>query len=164
MTDPRIISIASTIFALLGAYSLYTGVRRMRDARRAGQPIRWYRQTNLLTGIEYLLLTFVFLLSLASQQGYLAPGLRGLLAPLYFLLLIPAAIIAGLVIRQSILATRKNSANRQAALKAARTALAPTVSTNSRVLPKREQEEHAQRQRERRKKAAAARRRRAGKA
>src|SRR5581483_10025678 len=164
MTDPRIISIASTIFALLGAYSLYTGLRRMRDARRAGQPIRWYKQTHLLTGIEYILLTFVFLLSLASQQGYLAPGLRGLLAPIYFLLLIPAAIIAGLVIRQTILSARKNSANRQATLNAARTVQTASVSASSRALSKHEQDEHAQRQRERRKKAAAARRRRAGKA
>ncbi len=164
MTDPRIISIASTIFALLGAYSLYTGLRRMRDARRAGQPIRWYKQTHLLTGIEYILLTFVFLLSLASQQGYLAPGLRGLLAPIYFLLLIPAAIIAGLVIRQTILSSRKNSANRQAALNAARSAQTSPISESPRALSKREQEEHAQRLRERRKKAAAARRRRAGKA
>lgn len=164
MTDPRIISIASTIFALLGAYSLYTGLRRMRDSRRAGQPIRWYKQTNLLTGIEYILLTFVFLLSLASQQGYLAPGLRGLLAPVYFLLLIPAAIIAGLVIRQTILSARKNNINRRAALNTTHSAQASTLSENPRVLSKREQEEYAQRQRERRKKAAAARRRRAGKA
>lgn len=164
MTDPRIISIACTIFALLGAYSLYTGIRRMRDARRAGQPMRWYQQTTLLTGIEYILLTFVFLLSLASQQGYLTPGLRSFLAPVYFLLIIPAAIIAGLVIRQTILSARKNNAARRAALNGARPAQAPTPSTKQRTLSKREQEEHAQRQRERRKKAAAARRRRAGKA
>jgi hypothetical protein len=157
MTDPRIISIASTIFALLGAFSLYTGVRRMRDARRAGQQIRWYKQTSLLTGIEYLLLTFVFLLSLASQQGYLAPGLRGLLAPVYFALLIPAAVIAGLVIRQSILSARTQSARQQAGPSA-------TLTAPPRVLSKQEQEERAQRQRQRRKKAAVARRRRAGKA
>lgn len=161
MTDPRIVSIASTIFALLGAYSLYTGVRRMRDARRAGQRIRWYEQTSLLTGIEYLLLTVVFLLSLASQQGSLAPGLRGLLAPVYLAFLIPAAIIAGLVIRLSIRSARKNSASRTPS---ARTTQPSTPTAQPRVLARREQEEHAQRQRQRRKKAAVARRRRAGKA
>jgi len=163
MTDPRIISIACTIFALLGAYSLYTGIRRMRDARRVGLPIRWYQQTALLTGIEYILLTFVFLLSLASQQGYLTPTLRNFLAPVYLLLIIPAAIIAGLVIRQTILSARKNNA-RRTALNGVRPAQASTSPAKQHRLSKRERQEHAQRQRERRKKAAVARRRRAGKA
>jgi hypothetical protein len=156
MTDPRIISIASTIFALLGAYNMYIGVRRMRDARRIGLRIRWYAQTSLLTGIEYILLTLVFLLSMASQQGLLAPGLRSVLAVVYFVLLIPAAVIAGLVIRQTIVSARKNSATRT-------TQTLPSTEA-PRVLSRLDQEEHTQRQRQRRKKAAAARRRRAGKA
>jgi len=164
MTDPRIISIASTIFALLGAYNMYIGLRRMRDARRIGQRIRWYTQTSLLTGIEYLLLTFVFLLSMASQQGLLAPSLRGLLAVIYFALLIPAAVIAGLVIRQTILSARKNSASRQTGLSAARATQALPSRQATHALSRPDQEEHTQRQRQRRKKAAAARRRRAGKA
>jgi hypothetical protein len=161
MTDPRIISIASTIFALLGAYNMYLGIRRMRDARRIGLRVRWYTQTSLLTGIEYILLTFVFLLSMASQQGLLAPGLRGLLAVVYFALLIPAAVIAGLVIRQTILSARKS---RQAGLSAARSTQTLPSTATPHALSRHDQQEQAQRQRQRRKKAAAARRRRAGKA
>lgn len=160
MTDPRIISIASTIFALLGAYNMYIGLRRMRDARRVGQRIRWHTQTNLLTGIEYILLTFVFLLSIASQQGLLAPSLRGPLAIVYVALLIPAAVIAGLVIRQSILSARKS----RAGLSAARTTQALSSTQAPHALSKSEQEERIRGQRQRRKKAVAARRRRAGKA
>lgn len=164
MSDPRFISIASTFFALLGAYNLYTGIRRMRDARRVGQRIRWHRQTTLLIGIEYLLLAFVFLVSLASQQGYLTPSLRGFLAPVYFAFLIPAAVIAGLVIRQTLLNTRKTNASRQVGISAAQTTRASDLPAQGRVPSRHEQEEHAQRQRQRRKKAAEARRRRAGKA
>lgn len=164
MTDPKLLSIISVIFAMMSAYSLYTGSRQMRDARRAGQPIRWYKHLNLLTGIEYTLLTFVFLLRLANLQGTIAPGMRGLVEVLYFVLLIPAALIAGIVIYRVILNARGTRASRSAAI-----ATAPLVSQVQqkeavRVLSKREQEEQAQRQRERRKKAAAARRRRAGRA
>lgn len=163
MTDPRIISLAATIFALLGMYNLYAGSRRMRASRLAGQPVRWYKQMNMLTGIEYILLTFVFLLSLVSQQGNIASGMRGLVVPLYFLLLILAAIIAGFVIRQSILNSRAQRASRGKAAQR-NPAPAPAAIAAARPLTKREQKELTQRQRERRKKAAAARRRRAGKA
>lgn len=162
MNDPHVISIIATIFSLLGVYNLFLGSRRIREARLAGQPMRWYKQTTLLTGIEYILLASVFLLSLASQQGNIAPGMRGLVAPLYFLLLIIAAIIAGLVIRQGILNSRAQRAASKA--RAAAATQSPVAMSDARALSKREQEEQAQRQRERRKKAAAARRRRAGKA
>lgn len=162
MNDPHVISILATIFSLLGVYNLFLGSRRIREARLAGQPMRWYKQSALLTGIEYILLAFVFLLSLASQQGNIAPGMRGLVAPLYFLLLILAAIIAGLVIRQGILNSRAQRAARRARVASA--ARTPSVVTDEYTLSKRVQEEQAQRQRERRKKAATARRRRAGKA
>jgi heme/copper-type cytochrome/quinol oxidase subunit 2 len=163
MNNPQVLSIISVVFALLAAYNLYTGSRRMRDARRAGKPIRWYRQTTFLTGIEYSLLTFVFLLSVANQTGTIAPNVRGLVGVLYFVLLIPAAIIAGLVIREAILSARANRAHRASAVSATTIQTASTDKPE-RALSKHEQEELAQRQRERRKKAAAARRRRAGKA
>lgn len=162
MTDPRIITIAATVFALLGLYNLYSGGRRMRDARRAGLASRWYKQLGLLTGIEYILLALVFLLIMVSRQGGISPGLSGLVGPLYFGLLILAAIFAGLVIRQGILNSRALRASRSIA--ANKVQAPPVVIENTRPLSKSGQEEQAQRQRERRKKAAAARRRRAGKA
>jgi hypothetical protein len=163
MTDPRILSIISFIFALMAAYSLYTGSRQLRDARRAGKPIRWHKNLSLLTGIEYGLLTFVFLLRTANLQGAIAPNMQSLVGWLYLILLIPAALIAGLVIRRVILNMRAGGqANRAAAL--ARTSTQPSIESEQHVISKQEKEAQVQRQRERRKKAAAARRRQAGKA
>ena len=165
MTDPRVLSIISFIFALMTAYSLYTGIRQLRDARRAGKPIRWYKHLGLLTGLEYGLLTFVFLLRTATAQNAIAPGMLGLVGPLYLILLIPAALIAGLVIRRVILNMRAvGQANRAPAKAAATTAAVAQTSAELRDIPSKQKEEQAQRQRERRKKAAAARRRQAGKA
>ena len=163
MTDPRLLSIVSVIFTLMAAYSLYAGSKQMRVARLAGRPIRWYRQLSLLTGIEYALLTFVFLLRLATMQGTLAPALNWLIGPLYFVLLIAAAVIAGLVIRRIILNTREMRASRQSAAAPSLSALQAQDSP-AQVLSRKQQEERAQRQRDRRKKAAAERRRRAGRA
>jgi hypothetical protein len=167
MTDPRILSIISIIFALMAAYSLYTGSRQLRDARQAGHPVRWYRNLSLLTGIEYALLTFVFLLRTESAQNTIAPGMQSLVGPLYVVLLIPAAIIAGLVIRRVILNMRSAGQMKRASVGAAAasaTAVPTANGSGGRALSKQELEEQRQRQRERRKKAAAARRRQAGKA
>jgi len=171
MTDPRILSIVSVIFALMGSYSLYTGSRQMRDARRVGQRMRWYKNISFLTGMEYILLTFVFLLSLSTRAGTIPPAMKSLVTPLYFVLLIAAAVTAGMVIRQGILNTRQNRAARQKA--AAEAAVARRAELKTPTEPLRatlsqqndEQRTRDQsRQRERRKKAAAARRRQAGKA
>jgi hypothetical protein len=167
MTDPRVLSVISFVFALMTAYSLYTGIRQLRDARRAGKPIRWYKHLGLLTGLEYGLLTFVFLLRTATAQNAIAPDMLGLVGPLYLILLIPAALIAGLVIRRVILNMRTvGQANRAPAKAPAPTATIAQTSAELEgdVLSKQEKEEQVQRQRERRKKAAAARRRQAGKA
>ena len=159
MTDPRILSIISSIFAMMAAYSLYKGLRLLRDARRAGRPQSWHKQLSLLTGIEYALLAFVFLLRMASEEGDIAPGMQGLVGWLYLILLLPAILVAGLVIRQAILNMRANSLARQSAASVSASAIQETHA------PTRQQRtEHLQRQRERRKKAAAARRRQAGKA
>ena len=115
MTDPRILSIISFIFALMTAYSLYTGVRQMRDARRAGQPVRWHKNLSVLTGVEYGLLTFVFLLRTATAQGSIAPNMQSIVGPLYLLLLIPAALVAGLVIRRTLLNMRAAGQTNRAA-------------------------------------------------
>ena len=168
MTDPRILSIISIIFAAMTAYSLYTGLRQLRDARRVGQVQRWHKNLSLLTGIEYGLLMFVFLLRTASEQGTIAPGMRSLVGPLYLILLIPAAVIAGLVIRRVLLNFRATGqANRAAAARASAATTAttrPPAEPEEHTSSKQDKAEQVQRQRERRKKAASARRRQAGKA
>jgi hypothetical protein len=171
MNDPRILSIVSVIFALMGSYSLYTGSRQMRDARRAGQRLRWYKNISFLTGTEYILLTFVFLLSLSTRAGTISPAMKSLVTPLYFVLLIAAAVTAGMVIRQGIVNTRQNRALRQKAAAEATVARraeikAPTEPLRA-TLSQQDDEQRSRdqsRQRERRRKAAAARRRQAGKA
>jgi hypothetical protein len=161
MSDPRVLSLVSFVFALLTAYSLSTGTRQVRDARRAGRAVRWYKQLSLLTGIEYGLLTFVFLLRTATAQGAIAPGMQPLVAPLYLILLIPAAIIAGLVIHRVFV----NMRTRRAVSAPATSLPTPTEEPQGERVPsKQEREKQTRRQRERRKKAAIARRRQAGKA
>jgi hypothetical protein len=168
MTDPRIISIFSAVFAIMGAFSLYTGTRRLADARRAGIRLRWWKQLALLTGIEYILLTFVFLLSLARQTNQVAPSEQGEVNILFLLLLLAAAVVAGMVIRQGLLDMRRNRSRRAAGPSLASSAGAPaaasTVETVAETQASSDLEAQTRRQRERRKNAAAARRRRAGKA
>lgn len=164
MNDPRVLTIISIIFVLLGLYNISLGMRRIREARLAGNPLRWYKQVNLLTGIEYVLLVCVFLLSIVNQQGAVAPGLRGLVVPLYFLLLLASAVLAGIVIRQGLLNARAARTSGRSMMTTSQprqdTQPMQSVSTGAKAPG----EEQAQRQRERRKKAAAARRRKAGKA
>lgn len=170
MTDPRLLSIVSVIFAVMGSYSLYTGSRQMRDARLAGRPTRWFKNISFLTGSEYILLTFVFLLSLSTREGNITPALKFLVTPLYFVLLIAAAVTAAMVIRQGIVNTMQNRAARKKAAAEAVVAAQskrqdePISTTLSKHSDEQRQRDQAQRQRDRRKKAAAARRRQAGRA
>ncbi len=162
MNDPRVLAIISVIFVLLGLYNISLGTRRMREARLADRPLRWYKQVNLLTGIEYILLVCVFLLSIINQQGAVAPGLRGLIVPLYFLLLLASAVLAGFVIRQGLLNARAARTTSRSTTPAS--GVRHDTQPMQAISTKAHTEEQVQRQRERRKKAAAARRRKAGKA
>lgn len=160
MTDPSILGIFTFVFLILGLYNaVILGSRRLREARERGRPIVWYKQINVLTGVEYMLLALVFMLSIASRTGSLPPSLRGLIFPSYLILLLAAAVIAGFVIRQSLTNARKL----RAASKAQPAATAAHNGTPETV-DKQPREVDLQRQRERRRNAAAARRRRAGKA
>jgi hypothetical protein len=165
MTDPRFLSILSAVFAIGAAFSLYVGTRRLRDARKAGIRLRWWKQLALLTGIEYALLTFVCLLHLARQTNQVAPSEQGEVTILFWILLLAAAVMAGMVIRQGLLDMRRARSRRTAAPSLASSATVPTVeAAPSAAKSSRDLEAQARRQRERRKNAAAARRRRAGKA
>ena len=163
MSDPRILSVFSTVFVLLGVYNITTGLRRMRDARRRNQRLVWYKQINVLTGTEYILLALVFFISIGIKTGTLPPGLNNIVIPLYLVLLVAAAILAGLVIRQGI-----SNARQARAQSSTQTVSSNGTSRANQVVDadsvEGERTVDIQRKRARRKNAAAARRRRAGKA
>ena len=163
MSDPRILTVFSTVFVLLGIYNVTTGLRRMRDAQRRNQRLVWYKQINVLTGTEYILLALVFFISTGIKTGTLPHSLNNLVIPLYLVLLVAAAILAGLVIRQGI-----SNARQARAQSSARTVSSNGTSRVNQVVEADQVEEertiNTQRKRARRKNAAAARRRRAGKA
>jgi hypothetical protein len=166
--SPIFLSIFVFVFLLLAFYNVVQGIRRMREAAARNQPIRWYRQLNFLTGIEYTLLALVFVLSMASRSNSLSPGLKQLVVPIYLVLLIGAAVFAGLVIRQGI--SNARGMRRQAAAPSTRSNETVRANGNAKLAVEEEDEPvgqrtaNLQRRRERRRNAAAARRRRAGKA
>ena len=163
MSDPRILTVFSTVFVLLGIYNVTTGLRRMRDAQRRNQRLVWYKQINVLTGTEYILLALVFFISIGIKTGTLPHSLNNIVIPLYLVLLVAAAILAGLVIRQGI-----SNARQARAQSSTRTTSSNGMSKVNQVVEadpdEAERTVNTQRKRARRKNAAAARRRRAGKA
>src|SRR5205823_14843899 len=112
MNDPRLLSLFITIFVLLGGYNVYTGLKRLREARARGQGLSWYKQINLLTGIEYLLLSFVFTISLSITNNNFPSSLKGLIVPIYLVVLLSSAVMAGFVIRQALSNARRKGQGR----------------------------------------------------
>jgi hypothetical protein len=163
MSDPRILSVFSVVFVLLGVYNINTGLRRMRDARARNQRLVWYRQINILTGTEYILLALVFLITIGTRTGSLPSSLQNIVIPLYLVLLVAAAVLAGMVIRQGISNARqaRNQASTQTLRSNSTSKANQVVEADSHGV---EPTANIQRRRTRRKNAAAARRRRGGKA
>ncbi|MGH2497002.1 MAG: hypothetical protein ACRDIV_20065 [Ktedonobacteraceae bacterium] len=170
MNSPQFLALFSAVFLALAGYNLYTGYKRVRDARLQGVRIKWVKQINLLTGTEYLLLALVFILSIEYKNNAIPASIRGILLPLYLFFLLAAAVLAGLVIRQGILNARMLRAQGRT------TTTVPSAKSNGTSAVRREENEDdeemdeqqraalIERRRERRRNAAAARRRRAGKA
>jgi hypothetical protein len=162
MNNPNFLAIILVVFMLLGVYNVFTGLRRQREAQLRGQRIRWYRQINILTGIEYLLLSLVFGISLNLRNSAFPSFLRNLVVPFYLVVLAASAILAAFVIRQAISNARQISKNSSSP---AQRKMAPAVRQDEDSNITLEQRTaNVQRRRERRQKAAAARRRRSGKA
>lgn len=161
MTDPNILSVFSAVFVLLGLYNINSGVKRLRAAQQRGQDIRWYKQINILTGIEYILLSLVFLLSLSIRNNVLPAAFQGIVVPFYLLVLLSSAVLAGFVIRQAFRNTRQRQGT---TAQRSDTPRASNETTTDAGLTPEQQAINLQRRRERRQKAAAARRRRAGRA
>ena len=163
MNDPRILIIFSVVFGLLGLYNIYQGLKRIREAQARGQTLAWYKQINLLTGIEFGLLALVFLTSISLREKILPSSLSGIIVPFYLVVLLITAVMAGLVIRQSFSNARR--ARGRTSVQTTQSNRADDASKNldSELTPE-ERAANLQRRRERRRNAAAARRRRGGKA
>ncbi|GAC1378271.1 MAG: hypothetical protein NVS4B7_01090 [Ktedonobacteraceae bacterium] len=162
MSDPRFLTLFIVVFILLGVYNVFTGLRRQREAQTRGQRLVWYKQINLLTGLEYLLLSFVFMISLNIRNNAFPSGLKSIVVPLYLIVLLLAAILAGFVIRQAFANSRRGMAassqgSRNGASKQENEASNETLTPEQRAV-------NIQRRRERRQKAAVQRRRRTGRA
>jgi hypothetical protein len=164
MNNPTFLFLFSLVFILLGIYNVFSGSKRIREAHERGVTLIWYKQINILTGIEYILLALVFIVSTLVRTKTFPPALNSIVVPFYLVLLLAAALLAGLVIRQGILNARTIRAQSRSS--------STTKSNGTSNLVKQEgveniAEDHAanlKRRRERRRNAAAARRRRAGKA
>ncbi len=160
-SNPTFLTIVMVIFLLLGVYNVFSGLKRIRIARDQGQHIRWYRQIHLLTGLEYLLLSMVFMMSLNLHNSLFPEFLKPLVVPFYLIVLLSSAVIAGFVIRQAILNARLS---RQASSVKANSSLAVLAQQQESSADEERRANTLQHRRERRQKAAAARRRRAGRA
>ncbi|HLH62077.1 MAG TPA: hypothetical protein VKV20_10375 [Ktedonobacteraceae bacterium] len=163
MSDPRLLAVFAVVFILLGVYNVMAGLRRIRAARIEQRRLVWYRQINILTGTEYILLALVFLVSIGFNTGTLPASLKSIVIPVYLVLLVAAAILAGLVIRQGISNARQARAqsSTQTVRSNGTSRLKSTVEADPVGVTR---ATNVERRRARRKNAAAARRRRAGKA
>jgi glucan phosphoethanolaminetransferase (alkaline phosphatase superfamily) len=164
MNNPIFLTIFSFVFILLGSYNVFTGSKHIRAAYERGVTLIWYKQIKILIGIEYILLALVFIVSTLIRSKAIPPSLNEIVVVFYFVVLIAAALFAGLVIRQAVLNGR---------IIRAQSRTSSTIKSNgTNAVAKQEGAENdvkghtpnPERRRERRRNAAAARRRRAGKA
>ena len=164
MNSPMVLTLFSLVFILLGIYNIFSGSKLIREAHARGIILIWYKQIKILTGIEYILLALVFIVSTMVRSRAIPSALTGIVIPFYFVLLIAAAILAGLVIRQGIINARATRANSSASSTLKSNGTSTIVKQMEVGEVSVENGTNLDRRRERRRNAAAARRRRAGKA
>ncbi len=164
MNSPMVLTLFSLIFILLGCYNVFSGSKRIHEAHNRGTTLLWYKQINILTGIEYILLALVFIVSSLFRSKVIPATLNNLVFPVYVVLLIVAAIFAGLVIRQGIINARTIRAQSSSSTAAQSTGSRSMVNQANVQYAVEETPANQDRRRERRRNAASARRRRAGKA
>jgi hypothetical protein len=160
MNDPRTLTLFTVAFILLGIFNIFSGRRRMREAQARGQRVAWYRQINILTGLEFIFLSLIFLISLNSN-GF-PSSVRAIVGIFYLVLLLLSAVLAGFVIRQAILNTRATR-NNQSSQAIRNGTISNLNETRENELTPEQRAANIQHRRERRQKATASRRRRAGK-
>lgn len=161
MNDPRTLTLFTVVFILLGIFNIYSGRRRMREARARGQQVVWYRQINILTGLEFIFLSLIFLLSLNSN-GF-PSSVRAIVGIFYLVLLLLSAVLAGFVIRQAFVNTRA-ARNNQSSQAIRNGTVSGINEAREKELTPEQRAANLQHRRERRQKAAVARRRRGSKA
>jgi hypothetical protein len=164
MNNPTFLTLFSLVFILLGSYNVFTGSKRIREAHERGVTLIWYKQINILTGVEYILLALVFIVSSSVRANAIPSALKSIVVPIYFVLLLAAAILAGLVIRQGIMNARTIRAQSRSSSTIKSNGTSIITERASDVEDTEQNAENLIRRRERRRNAAAARRRRAGKA
>jgi len=164
MNNPTFLTLFSLVFILLGIYNVFSGSKRIREAYARGVTLMWYKQINILTGIEYILLALVFIVSTLVRSKAVPPALTGIVIPLYFVFLLAAAILAGLVIRQGIINARTIRAQSRSSSTIKSNGTSAIVKQEGTESVEEDHTANLERRRERRRNAAAARRRRAGKA
>jgi hypothetical protein len=164
MNNPTFLSLFSLVFICLGIYNVFSGSKRIREAHTRGVTLIWYKQIHILTGFEYILLALVFIVSTLVRSKAIPPALNGIVVPFYFVLLIAAAILAGLVIRQGIINARSIRAQSRSSSTIKSNGTSAIVKQEDAKYDAEENAAYQERRRERRRNAAAARRRRAGKA
>jgi hypothetical protein len=164
MNNPTFLILFSLVFILLGIYNVFSGSKRIREAYARGVTLVWYKQINILTGIEYILLALVFIVSTLVRSKAIPPALNGIVVPFYFVLLLAAAILAGLVIRQAIINGRTIRAQSRTSSTIKSNGTSAIVKQEGAESVAEDHSANLERRRERRRNAAAARRRRAGKA
>jgi hypothetical protein len=164
MNNPTFLTLFSLVFILLGSYNVFTGSKRIREAHERGVTLTWYKQINILTGVEYILLALVFIVSSSVRANAIPSALKSIVVPIYFVLLLAAAILAGLVIRQGIMNARTIRAQSRSSSTIKSNGTSIITERASDVEDTEQNAENLIRRRERRRNAAAARRRRAGKA
>src|SRR5579871_4574649 len=161
MDNPTVLTIISIVFILLGAFNMYGAARRAREARLRGEKFKWFKQIKALLGIEYLLLAWVFMLTTLYRSATVPSNIKNFLLIPYLLLLVSAAVFAGLVFRRGIINSRTlrtqtrsivSNANSNGTARIVNAHATETASAQDRS-------QDLERRRERRKNAAAARRR-----
>ncbi len=92
MNNPTFLTLFSLVFILLGTYNVFKGSKLIREAYARGVTLMWYKQINILTGVEYILLALVFIVSSLVRSNAIPKSLNVIVVPLYFVLLLAAAI------------------------------------------------------------------------
>ena len=167
---PQLIALFCIMFIALGIYNILIARRRQQRESLQGIHVPWYKQIAILTGIEFILLAFIFLLNIGISYKVLPASLDGIIFPFSVLLILASGLVAGFVIYRGLMNTQRQ---RTLAPRGAQVSITDNrhIGNNSSTqalsvddMTPEERAAYAQKRRDRRQKAASARRRKAGKA
>ena len=167
---PQLIALFCIMFIALGIFNILIARRRQQREGSQGIHIPWYKQIAVLTGIEFILLAFIFLLNIGISYKVLPASLDGIIFPFSALLILASGLVAGFVIyrglmnmqRQRTLAARGAQVSSNDNMRIGNTGNIQALDVED-MTPE-QRAVYAQKRRDRRQKAASARRRKAGKA